>query len=285
MTTALVLLIIVLASVLFAVLVNAFRTTRLRIADRRRARIRGVPFAGSVEITAALPSLVAPELGRSVRDFHVSRWIQGLHQGSVGASGVLTVDRSDGTGRLGWEPDPKSARRGAHGWQLDLRDITYVRINALVWDFAADVTVHLVDSAAIRLVSDNTGPLRRVLTDAGIAVVNGSPRKSPSPVPAAVRSTQPTRPTRPRRPWFVRTRDLEQQLAEARARQASLVKQCDDALREQLRTVPSLVGRTRTWDDVADYLRVSPAYARQLLKDAPPAELERLGLAGQPPPA
>lgn len=184
-----------------------------------------------------------------MREFHVSRWIRHLHGAGVRPSGVLTVDRSSGTVRLGWDPDAKPAQRGARAWQLDQADIAYVRVRATVWDITAFVTVHILDGAAIQLASDNPAPLRQALTDAGFLVVNGSPRESPSPFSAASRMTGR-----------------------------------NEGLRDQLRTVRPLVGRTRTWDELADYLGTTPAHAWQLLNDAPPGELARLGLIGQPPP-
>lgn len=277
---AVVAVIIVVAAVAFGVLVVVGRGVWYRAQDRRRARDRQLPFAGRVQIRAVLPSLVAPQIWQAVRDFHVPSLVKAWHyEGGVLPCGVLTVASRGGRTELAWEPDPKSRRRGARAWQLEEADIDHIRVSPITFDLSAPVTVRTVDGSAIRLEIANAADLRRALAATPITMVSG--REEDRDRSAIPRTLAPLRARSRGEDPALYGREM---ISEIEGRQASLAHMREAAARRKLTAVPSLDGRTRTWNEVAEFLWMTPTEAWRLLKDQPPEELARLGLLDQDPP-
>jgi len=221
---ALVDVIIIVGAVIAVAVMFFFRAVWVRAEDRRRTKALGVPFAGRVEILGAQASLVAPDVRGAVRDFRLSWWTKTFRR-LVQPSGVLTVRTAAKGWRLTWEPDAKSQRRGGRAWQLDQRDIEYIRINATPLDWSAFITVRIVDGSRVQLQTVNAGPLRRVLAGTGITMLEGRVQKSAAPAVAAPAVAAPVvpAPKRSSRHRFLRPYSIEdgrEQLARVEALRA-----------------------------------------------------------------
>lgn len=273
---AVVAVIIVAAAIVFAVLVVSAETVLNRAKDRRRTRARQLPFAGRAEIHSTWPSLVAPQLWEAVRDFQAPWLIRNSpeYHSRRYPRGVLTVAFRGESTELAWEPDAKSRRRGARSWRLDKVDIEQVRFRSML-DRTAEVTVVILDQSFVRMEIASPSDLRSALARTSIMIYEGTPKD-------ADRTDSPTlpAPSRRRSRGEDRATYARRMIAESDARRADVDHTIEEWARRRLAAVPPLDARTRTWNDVADFLAMTPAQARQVLKDLSPDELARLGLRG-----
>ncbi len=274
-------IVVLVAAIALAIVVQFGQNAWNRAKDRRRARAGQVPFAGRAEIQGTWPSLVAPQLWAAVRDFRPPWLVRKApyYLSRRYARGVLTVASGGGRSVLGWEPDSKSRRRGACPWQLDQADIEHIRIRSL-FDRSALVSVVMADQSFMRLEIASAKDFRSALARTGITVYEGPSKK-------ADRTATPTptlpAPSQHRLPGEDQASYARRMAAESKACGDALDAITEESARRRLATVPPLDDRTRTWDDVADFLAMTPAQARQVLKDLTPDDLARLGLRGQDP--